>query len=135
MSGYCVKDLSTHVDSGAMRPDHWMNIAHLSYFRYATRSEAEAYLGQSIRKFIIRNCNDPSEFIQGIPNPNLFVISYRDADPIHPGAFVFCHAKFLRVPPQGITLSNKVTESTRFFPSISEMLANSSIYYITPYTQ
>lgn len=133
MSEYCRRDVSTHVDSGAASTDHWMNLAHLPYFRYATRQEAEAYLGQTVKKYIIRNCNDPSEFIQGIPNPNLFVVSYREEDPIHPGSFVFRHIKFLRVPPLGITFSNKVIENTQFFPSLREMIANSSVYYITPH--
>lgn len=132
-SNYINRDVSTHAQHGANRPDHWMNLAHLPYFIYATRQEAEAHLGQSMRRYIIRNCNDPAEFIEGAPNPHLFVISYREPNPADPGSFVFRHVKFLRVPEKGLTLSNRVQPTSRFFPSMQEMLANSSIYYITPY--
>lgn len=134
-SNYVKRDISTHAQHGANRPDHWMNLAHLPYFIYATRQEAEAYLGESIGQYIIRNCNDPSEFINGAPNPNLFVISYREPDPSDPGSYVFRHAKFLRVPEKGLTLSNRVQSTSRFFPSMTEMISNSSVYYLTPYIQ
>lgn len=132
-SAYTKKDFSTHAESGANRPDHWMNLAHLPYFIYATRPEAEAYLEQSIGQYIIRNCNDPSEFINGAPNPNLFVISYREPEPLAPGSYVFRHVKFLRVPERGLTMTNRVYPASCFFPSMQEMIANSSIYYIKPY--
>lgn len=132
-SKYIIKDRTTHAEHGANRPDHWMNLAHLPYFIYATRQEAETYLGQSIGRYIIRNCNDPAEFIDGAPNPNLFVLSYREPEPLDPGSYVFRHVKFLRVPQKGLTLSNRVNQSSVFFPSLKEMLANSSIYYITPF--
>jgi len=131
-SHYILRDRSTHVDLGAVQPDHWLNIAHLPYFCYGTRSEIEAKLENSVRKFILRNCNDPTEFIERQPNPNLFVISYRDINPLLPGDIVFCHAKFTRVPDRGFALTNRVKEDTRFFPTIKEMLANSSIYYLKP---
>lgn len=131
-SNYMLRDRSTHAEMGAVQPDHWMNIAHLPYFCYGTRSEIEEKLRNSFRKYILRNCNDPSEFINGQPNPNLFVISYRDKSQLLPGEIIFCHVKFLRVPDRGVALTNRVKEDTRFFPTVKEMLANSSIYYIHP---
>ncbi len=132
-SNYAKMNLGVHADAGANRPDHWMNIAHLPYFRYGTRREIEELLSSTLKQYIVRNCNDPSEFINGIPNPNLFVISFREKESVGPGVDSFYHIKFLRVPEKGLTMSNKVTESSRFFPSITEMIANSSVYYITPY--
>jgi len=113
--------------------DHWTNIVYLPYFMYATRSEAENKINGTIYKYIIRCCNDPAEFINGQPNPNMFVISYCADDSNEPGSnIVYRHTKFLRVPDCGITFSIKVTSTTKFFPTVNEMIANSSIYYIKP---
>lgn len=133
-NAYKKMTLQQHKEAGANQPDHWMNIAHLPYFIYATRAETEEKLKDTSCEYILRNCNDPSEFINGIPNPNLFVLSYKEKGAFPGESAVFRHIKMLRVPEKGVAFTNKETPFTKFFPSVQELISNSSVYYVKPLT-
>lgn len=105
--------------------DHWLQIAYLPYFMYGTRQEVEERLRNTYNEYLLRNCNDPAEFIQGAPNPNLFVMSYRTNDPQHPDQMTFHHIKFLRVEGRGLIFGNRADAASTFFPTVTEMAANS----------
>lgn len=120
--------IRTH--SAQLPSDHWSQLAYLPYFRYGTRQEIEAHLTGSLDQYVLRNCNDPAEFINGQPNPNLFVISYRT----HDGAqMVYRHIKVLRVIGAGLTFTS-ASVRRMYFPTLRELLANSvTTAHLQPY--
>lgn len=118
--------------SQELPPDHWSQLAYLPYFRYGTRQEIEAHLAGSVDQFVLRNCNDPTEFIEGQPNPNLFVVSYRTQDG---QTMVYRHIKVIRMAGVGIAFLAAVNAAARrYFPTLRELLANSvTTAHLQPY--
>jgi hypothetical protein len=114
--------------------DHWTNIAHLPYFKYIQRPEAETLINGTINKYIIRSCGDRTEYINGVPNPNLFVISYSMEDETHPGLIVKKHTKIVRDPQLGLRFHTLIKQlHYTFFPTMKELIANSGrLSILTP---
>jgi hypothetical protein len=110
--------------------DHFSRITYLPYFKNVRRPEAEEILRDTTNTYIIRFCGDPSEFINGLPNPNVFVISYTIGN--IPGEFPIKHTKVYRFPESGLTFSNKLDSTIVLFDTVTELIKNSRINMIKP---
>lgn len=113
--------------------DHWLNLENLVYYKNIDRAQAEQLLEGTIHRFILRPCGDITEFINDRPNPNLFVISFNTEDKNDPGKIMRIHSKVRRINNFGLTFSNRIDLTTKFYPSLSKLIANSNIHMITPY--
>lgn len=128
MSQYC--DFKVDSEGPA---DHWTKLAHLPYFKYVQRPEAEKIINGTVNKYIIRSCGDKNEYINGAPNPNLFVISVCLADTENPGIINKQHIKVLRHPILGLRFHTVPSfRHITYFPTLTELIANSNINMISP---
>ena len=113
--------------------DHWLNLENLVYYKQVNRDQVEEILRGTINRFILRPCGDPTEFINNIPNPNIFVISFNAEKPNNPGNIITLHTKVRRINNFGLTFSNRIDLTTKFYSTLSKLIENSSIYMITPF--
>jgi hypothetical protein len=113
--------------------DHWLNLENLVYYKNIDRAQAEQLLEGTINRFIIRSCGDVTEFINDRPNPNLFVISFNTEDKNNPGKIIRIHSKVRRINNFGLTFSNRIDLTTKFYSTLSKLINSSSIHMITPY--
>ena len=115
--------------------DHWLNLENLPYYENVNRVQAEQLLEGSINRFILRPCGDVTEFINHLPNPNLFVISFNTENTNNPGSILNIHSKVRRIHNFGLTFSNRIDLTTKFYPSLSSLIANSNVNMIIPFYQ
>jgi hypothetical protein len=122
------------IDSEGLPNDHFTKIAFLPYFKYVQRPEAERLIEGTINKYIIRCCGDKSDYINGAPNPNLFLISVCMENENQPGKIEKRHIKVVRHPELGLRYySIQSALQITHFPTLKELIANSPIIYmITP---
>lgn len=113
--------------------DHSLNLENLVYYKNVNREQAEEFLQGTINRFILRPCGDITEFIGNAPNPNLFVISFNMEKPNNPGEIIKCHVKVRRINNFGLTFSNRIDLTTKFYSTLSKLIEYSNIYMITPF--
>jgi hypothetical protein len=113
--------------------DHWLNLENLVYYKNVNRVQAEQLLEGKINHFILRSCGDVTEFINDRPNPNLFVISFNTEKSDNPGQIINCHVKVRRINNFGLTFSNRIDLTTKFYSTLSKLIESSNIYMITPF--
>jgi len=113
--------------------DHWLNLENLVYYKQVNREQVEENLRGTINRFILRPCGDLAEFLNNGPNPNLFVISFNTEKPNNPGEIIKCHVKVRRINNYGLTFSNRIDLTTKFYSTLSKLIESSSIYMITPF--
>lgn len=116
--------------------DHWSTVTNLPYFTYVRREEAEELIQHTENQYILRLCNDTTEWINGHPNPNVFVISYslRAKHP-QPGEKTtrLLHSKLRRVPGKGFYFGDpQPAEDEIYYPTITELLNSSSLHGLRP---
>lgn len=113
--------------------DHWLNLENLVYYKNVNRVQAEQLLEGKINRFILRSCGDVTEFINDRPNPNLFVISFNTEKSDNPGQIINYHVKVRRINNFGLTFSNHIDLTTKFYSTLSKLIESSNIYMITPF--
>lgn len=116
--------------------DHWTTVTNLPYFTYVRREEAEELIQHTENQYILRLCNDTTEWINDRPNPNVFVISYslRMKHP-QPGEknTRLLHSKLRRVPGKGFYFGDPQPAADEiYYPTITELLNASCLHVLRP---
>jgi hypothetical protein len=116
--------------------DHWTTVTQLPYFHYMLREDAEQMLTNTENYYILRICNDPSEWINDRPNPDVFVISYTwRTDNVQPGEAEvrIMHSKIRRRPNCGFYFGDRRdTDAGSFYPTVTELLHSTVLSGLQP---
>lgn len=139
MSCEYIRRPSTLISAAPQAPvpaDHWTTVTKLPYFTYVRREEAEELIQHTENQYILRLCNDTTEWINDRPNPNVFVISYslRAKHP-QPGEknTRLLHSKLRRVSGKGFYFGDSQPAADEiYYPTITELLNASSLHVLRP---
>lgn len=118
--------------------DHWSTVTNLPYFTYLRREDAEQLIQHTENQYILRLCNDPGEWMNGRPNPNVFAITYTlssNHQDLEPGeiSYPILHSKIRRVPGKGFYFGDPQPAADEiYYPTITELLNASSLHGLRP---
>lgn len=128
--------LASRASQPPLPADHWTTVTNLPYFTYVRREEAEELIQHTENQYILRLCNDTTEWINDRPNPNVLVISYSLlVEGPQPGEKItrLLHSKVRRVPGKGFYVGDpQPAEDEIYYSTITELLNASYLDVLRP---